>query len=354
MIQFRQLIIISFFSEQNGIKNIEDEIESILQNNTIPQKLRFMLRTNDAHSGNSHFVSFFWHIPKTGDSIVQQVCNRGYELKPRSILRTKKEIEILYRRMSGLSATAEEFWEAEKECKEHAKRLNEASKFSVYTTSWTYKQIEGCIPIKAMILPEHKCLPTCFNYIQTPEIYASAKLFSKTDKKARVATVLREPVDRFISMFNYLKTATWEPSFNPTNLTINEYILSGEYKEVEWGGNWMVCKLAQCGKHNSANDLKLNIAKNVLRNILVGFTDNMKEFFERLETYWQIPLESREKAKELIPSMDIKEMQNRTMASVLSEEAVKILQNHLSYDIQLYQYAQRSLWNEQAQWMLDP
>ena len=85
--------------------------------------------------------------------------------------------------MSSLSATAEEFWEAEKECKDHAKKLKEASKHGVFTTSWTYKQIEGCIPIKAMILPEHKCLPTCFNYIQTPQIYTAAKLFSKTDKK---------------------------------------------------------------------------------------------------------------------------------------------------------------------------
>lgn len=80
----------------------------------------------------------------------------------------------------------------------------------------------------------------------------------------------------------------------------------------------------------------------------------MTEFFERLETYWQIPLQSRERAKELLPNMNINATQNRTTGFTLSEEAAEILKNHISYDIQLYKYAQVTLWNEQIQWLLDP
>ena len=45
--------------------------------------------------------------------------------------------------------------------------------------------------------------------------------------------------------------------------------------------------------------------------------------------------------------------QNATTNSTLSEEARTILQKHLSYDIQLYNYAKDILWNEQIQWLVD-
>ena len=330
----------------------------IPQNETIPRKLQFILRKTNDHSGEIQFVPFFWHVERTGASFIHQICDQAYELrlKPSSVLKTKKQIDIFHRRMSGLSATAQEFWDAEKDCKEYARKLDEASAFGVNPTTWTYKDIDECIPIKAMILREHKCLPTCFHYLQTPEIYEAAKLYSINNRKARVATVLRDPIDRFISLFNYLKTATWDTSFNPTKLTLNDFILTGEYKKSEWAGNWMTCKLAQCRKSftDSASDIKLNIAKNVLRNVLVGFTDNMKEFIERLENYWQTPAQSRENAKEFIKSFNVKGKVNTTSSSILSEEAKSILQNHLSYDIQLYEYAKETLWHEQIQWLVDP
>ena len=347
--------MLDLFADPNSVMKINEEIDFILQNKTIPRKLRFILGVNEVSNGYSQFVPFFWHIEKTGAKLIQQICNQKYELKPSFILRTKKEIDIFHHRLSGLSATAQEYWDAEKQCKAYAKKLKDASAIGANIKSWTYKQIEGCIPKKAMILPEHKCLPTCFNYLQTPEIYESAKLFTMTNKKARVATVLREPVDRFISMFIYLKTATWDENFNPTQSTINDFIESGEYKSVEWGGNWMVCKLANClnSNTNAASDIKLKVAKNVIRNILVGFTDNIEEFLERLEIYWQIPSKTREHRKEFLKNFSTKSEQNDTTTTAISEETRTILQKHLSYDIQLYKYAKDILWDEQIQWLVD-
>merc|ERR1711963_532381 len=135
-----------------------------------------------------------------------------------------------------------------------------------------------------MKLPEHKCLPKCLYYLQTPELYLSSRIFTKSPKKARAATLLRHPIDRFISMVTYLKTATWEDNFNPTPLSINEYVLSGEYRKLDWSGNWVVCKLSQCGKthRNTTTDAHLRMAKGILQNMLIGFTDKMSEFFDRI------------------------------------------------------------------------
>ena len=95
----------------------------IPQNETIPRKLQFILRKTNDHSGEIQFVPFFWHVERTGASFIQQICDQGYELKPSSVLKTKNQIDIFYRRMSGLSATAQEFWDAEKECKEAVNQI---------------------------------------------------------------------------------------------------------------------------------------------------------------------------------------------------------------------------------------
>ena len=98
-------------------------------------------------------------------------------------------------------------------------------------------------------------------------------------------SLLRDPVDRFTSLFTYLKTASWEPTYNPTNLTLNEYILTGEYKKSKDNGNWMVRTLSKCGNSNinSTTEEDLEVAKVVLSSMLVGFTNNIKEFFDRLQ-----------------------------------------------------------------------
>ena len=61
----------------------------------------------------------------------------------------------------------------------------------------------------------------------------------------------------------------------------------------------------------------------------------------------------RKFCREFIESFNVKEKVNATSSSILSEEARSILQNHLSYDIQLYEYAKETLWQEQIQWLVD-
>ena len=298
----------------------------------------------------SQYVCFFWHIHKTGGSYFRRVANLGYKLRPRAMLGTEKEINILYRRMSGFSASAMELQATNKSCHEHARKLIKASKLGI-KKPWNQEKIEGCKHFVSMSLPEHKCLPKCFNYLQTPELLSTSRIFDKSPKKARVTTLLRHPIDRFISMFTYLKTATWEENFNPTNLSINEYVLSGEYKKLEWTGNWMVCKLAQCDPSNidTISDTHLKVAKNILQNILIGFTDNMKEFFIRVEKYWNIPSTSKKRARKNVMKQSINVQRNKMPKDVLLEEVSKILEKSMAYDIRLYLYAKKVLWDKQGE-----
>ena len=177
----------------------------------------------------------------------------------------------------------------------------------------------------------------------------------KLTKKARVATVLRDPVDRFISLFTYLKTASWEPAYNPTNLTLNEYILTGEYKKSQDNGNWMVCTLSKCGKSNinSTTEEDLEVAKVVLSNILVGFTNNIKEFFDRLESYWHIPKNIRQKAQNGAMKEHVNVQRRTSSGPSLSNEASVVLRKSLSHDIQLYQFAKDVIWKKQSFLFID-
>ena len=321
----------------------------IVKHKQFPEELQFILPFDN---GNSQYVRFFWHIHKTGGSYVRKVTNLGYKLRPRAMIGSEKEINTLYRRMSGIKATPEELLEANRSCHDHARKLSKASKLGI-KKPWSQKQIEGCIPFVSMALPEHRCLPKCLYYLQTPELYLSSRIFAKSPKKARVATLLRYPIDRFISMFTYLKTATWEDNFNPTPLSINEYVLSGEYKKLEWSGNWVVCKLSKCGKthFNTTTDAHLQTAKDILQNILIGFTDKMNDFFDRIEKYWNIPSFSSRRARKKIMKLSVNVQGNKFSKNVLSPEVLSILEEDMAHDIQLYSYARNILWDKQGQFI---
>lgn len=284
------------------------------------------------------FVPFFWHIPKAAGSFVRKVCSDGYSLKPQADLGQIEKIDMFVRRMNGRSKTLGDINEAKKQCKKFIRSGILNPKFQ-----------KSCVLKESLSKPEHDCLPSCLGFIQTPLLYDASKIFMKTIKFARVATVLRNPVERFISLFTYLKTATWEPTYNPTNLTLSEYILTGEYKKSPDNGNWMVCTLSQCGKSSTTptteNDLE--IAKEVLSNMLIGFTDNIEEFFDRLENYWHIPKYLRQRARKGAMKEKINVQKRKDVNHNLSEEAARVLKLSLSHDIKLYQYAKDVLWKEQ-------
>jgi len=171
---------------------------------------------------------------------------------------------------------------------------------------------------------------------------------AQTPRKAQVATILREPVSRFLSKFRYLKKAKWELTYHSTNETVDQYVQKGDYER-----NWMVRLLSDSMEKDFITDVELGVAKQVLSRMLVGFTDNLADFFDRLEVYWNIPQSSIERVKknELMKkkvNVNTKPNAIGTRASNQPSDAtLAILQHELRYDIALFNYAKDVLWDSQ-------
>jgi len=94
--------------------------------------------------------------------------------------------------------------------------------------------------------------------IFTPYIHEAAVLFD-SNHRGRFFTILREPVDRMISLYYYKRLATWEPNYNSA---IKEQTLE-DFTQT-YGENWMVRTLT--GSMSGPLQLvHLNVAKEILR-----------------------------------------------------------------------------------------
>ena len=121
--------------------------------------------------------------------------------------------------------------------------------------------------------------------IFTPLFLEGAEyLLNNNSNRGRMFTLFRHPIDRVVSIFYYLKTATWEPTFNKLfeQWTIDEYVKS-QYVE----SNWMVRSLI--GQMTGPlSPGALDTAKEVLRRkCLVGFMSKMEESIIRFHKYFK-------------------------------------------------------------------
>ena len=90
------------------------------------------------------------------------------------------------------------------------------------------------------------------------------------------------------------------------------------------------------------------IRDRVLSNMLVGFTDKIPEFFQRLEVYWNISSSSRDRARNGAMKQTINVQKRNNTNTYLSSQAEIILQASLSHDIELYNYARNTIWDRQS------
>jgi len=182
------------------------------------------------------------------------------------------------------------------------------------------------------------------DYVQTPRVYDAADIFDRIGKKACAAALLREPLARVRSIFDYLKYADWEPTYTPEwkNITLDEYVAKGAYEE-----NWMVRMLSNRFEGPLTND-DLEIAKEAISRMIVGFTDNIEAFLPRVHNYWGLtPLSASQNTK-LRAFLDHPVNKDAHKRSALSAQSEEILRYTLRFDIELYAYAKNALWNAQS------
>jgi len=108
-----------------------------------------------------------------------------------------------------------------------------------------------------------------------------------SEHRGRMFALFRHPIDRLVSIFYYLQTATWEPTYHPdfADMTVEDYAKSQFFE-----GNWMVRMIANKMKGPVTNE-DLNIAKEFLRTkCLVGLQSSMNDSLDRFQRYfgWEL------------------------------------------------------------------
>jgi len=189
---------------------------------------------------------------------------------------------------------------------------------------------------KGMGLAQSKMADVIF----TPYVPEASVLFD-SNHRGRFFTILREPVDRMISLYYYKRLATWEPNYDPA---IKEQTLV--YFMRNYGENWMVRTLTGCmsGPLQLAH---LNLAKEILRRkFLIGILDEKTESLRRFEEYfgWKFPSPVSQTCKN---NMFYHEWHSGNPHPPLEDQAVAEKVRTLNmWDVALFEYG-KQLFREQ-------
>jgi len=122
----------------------------------------------------------------------------------------------------------------------------------------------------------------------SPLLHESLDNLFSPEHRGRMFAMLRHPVDRVVSLFYYLQTAEWEPTYNPIykDMTIEEYANS-TYVEA----NWMVRSLINVWEAPLTME-QFGEAKEILRRkCLVGLMSRWDESMDRFNRYFDFSLQ---------------------------------------------------------------
>lgn len=183
----------------------------------------------------------------------------------------------------------------------------------------------------------------------SPLLHESTKLFKvDSEHKGRAFCLFRHPLERAVSLFHYLKHASWEPTFSDKLVSIKsvqDYAVS-EFAE----NNWMVRFLTNEMKGILTRD-HLDVAKEILkRKVLVGLTSDMKTSFERFMTYfgWNKDPLSVDQEHCITKYLSNGSNRNEYMPLEQDSEGWKLLKRNNNLDLELYDFVLQ-LYKEQGQ-----
>ena len=120
------------------------------------------------------------------------------------------------------------------------------------------------------------------NVVLTSWFDQAASVFDD-QHKGRCFTLLRHPIRRAVSMFYYLKDATWEHTYSEVykNMTIEEYA-SSEYSEDNWMTRFLTNEMT-----GGVYEMHLELAKEVLQSkCVVGIMDEFTPSLKRFNQYF--------------------------------------------------------------------
>ena len=277
-------------------------------------------------------VPFFWHVPKSGGTTAKEYYGRCLGL-----------VEASESGVSGGHGGDRSIQVFEMHDGEEMQ-----SYVNVDTTT-----VEGLHRAKRMGVIASGLLDVVFS----PLLVDTAGLFSMTGRRGRMFALFRHPIDRAISMYQYLQFATWEPTYNEKlkEMSLEQYALS-EHVEQDWMVRSVTGRPYEMGDPTKED---LVIAKKILRQkCLVGLTDHMEKSITRFNSYFGWGVHgSTERVKNCGRRMLDKNggvNRNKYLGVKRSElldeargKAGELLMERNQLDIELYMYA-KELFEKQA------
>ena len=105
----------------------------------------------------------------------------------------------------------------------------------------------------------------------------------RSDRKAKLFVVFRDPIERVVSKYNYMKISTWEKTYN-TEVAKMDLLTYANSKHCY--SNWVTRRLVN-KMEGTISDDDLELAKEILRRkSLVLLLDDMHEAIQRLRHYF--------------------------------------------------------------------
>jgi hypothetical protein len=165
--------------------------------------------------------------------------------------------------------------------------------------------------------------------------------------KGRMFTILRDPLERVVSLFYYLQKATHEPTYNPAlkSMTFEEYVRS-DISESNFMSRTLINKMEAAFEERD-----FEVAKEIMRTkCLVGLLDQLEESVRRFDLYFGFVEAAPTKPDPTCTAKYLKTGTNRhshpslpAPGTPLHDELLR--KNHM--DVRLFAYA-KELFAEQA------
>ncbi len=191
----------------------------------------------------------------------------------------------------------------------------------------------------------------------TPLVTEAAQFLLGNDddvggRRGRMFALFRHPVNRVVSIFYYLQSATWEPTYNPAyaDWTIDDYARSPNCES-----NWMVRTLVD-KMTGPLEPEDVNVAMETLRRkCLVGLLEDMEGSVTRFHHYFRFRTPYDDALGCSLRNFATKggnHGQNGHVHPNLDpkSETYRILEQKNQLDVRLYDYA-KELYAEQGEWM---
>ena len=181
----------------------------------------------------------------------------------------------------------------------------------------------------------------------------------RSKRKLRLFTLLRHPIQQSYSLFQYVITATWEPSYFPdlSGMTLKEVL---QHPSI-LGDNFVTRTLTNTPLDHPLTEQKYHMAEEILRTkFLIGFVEELPESWFRIQNafQWENIAGAQECADNILWRNHVQHQQQQQQYRhefVLSPQSEEwsLLERINEYDLRLYNAA-RTIFEEQTHLFYTP